>query len=86
MVHFLTSKAVGLECQRLYERNENGDAQYFNRAIDMIDSVTTPLRDNPHTEGFLSVIAYVELQLHAGLLHNPREVEVMLIINGRVSV
>ena len=52
----------------------------------MVQEITTPLRYDPDTEGFQSIIDDVESQLHEGLLRNPREVEVLLIINGEVSV
>ena len=62
-------------------------AQYFNHAIqNMVERITTPLRDDPDTEGFQNIIDDVEFQLLAGLLRNPREAEVQLIVNGRVSV
>ena len=64
----------------------NWQARY-NRAIPYtIDEVTTPLRKDSVTDGFQHIIDDVELQLHAGLLRNTREVEIMLIINARVSV
>ena len=92
--HVLTSKHAGLQCKGLYERNMeslsdhlNWHARYLNRAIQYtIDEVTTPLRGDPVTEGFQHIIDDVEFQLHAGLLRNTREVEIMLIINGRVSM
>ena len=52
----------------------------------MVQRITTPLRYEPDTEGFRNIIDDVESQLHEGLLRNPREVEVLLIINGEVSV
>ena len=65
----------------------NWHARYLNNAIQYtIDEVTTPLRGNAVTEGFLHIIDDVEFQLHAGLLRNIREVEIMLIINGKVSI
>ena len=65
----------------------NWHARYLNHAIQYtIDEVTTPLRGDPVTEGFQHIIDDVEFQLHAGLLRNTREVEIMLIINGRVSI
>ena len=66
-----------LKCQT---RNINSRIQY------MVERITTPLRHEPDTEGFQNIIDDVEFQLHAGLLHNPREVEVLLIINAKVSV
>ena len=52
----------------------------------MVERITTPLRYALDTEGFQNIIDDVEFQLNAGLLRSPREVEVVLIINGRVSV
>lgn len=91
---FLTSECVGLEHTSLSERNNlllrehlSWRANYFNGSIQsMVQSITTPLRYEHDTEGFQDIIDDVEFQLHAGLLRNPREVEVLLIINARVSV
>ena len=52
----------------------------------MVQIITTPLRYEPDTEGFRDIIDDVEFQLQAGFLRNPREVEVLLIVNARVSV
>ena len=62
-------------------------AQYSDDTIQyMVASITTPLRDDPNTEGFHDIIDDVEARLRVGLLRNPREVEVVLIINGKVSL
>ena len=62
-------------------------AQYFDDPIQyMVASITTPLRDDPNTEGFHNIIGDVEARLRMGLLRNPREVEAMLVINGKVSL
>ena len=52
----------------------------------MVEEIIIPLRYGYNTGEFQNIIADVEFQLHAGLLRNPREVEVLLIINARVSV
>ena len=91
---FLTSECTGLEHTSLSERNkvllrEHLDwyANYFNGSIqNMVQIITTPLRYEPDTEGFRDIIDDVEFQLQAGFLRNPREVEVLLIVNARVSV
>ena len=57
-----------------------------SRIQNMVKSIIEPLRYVPDAEGFQDIIDDVESQLHAGLLRTPREVEVVLIINGRVSV
>ena len=62
-------------------------AQYSDDPIQyMVACITTPLRDDPKTEGFHDIIGDVEARLRGGLLRNPREVEVMLIINVKVSL
>ena len=89
---FLTSKRVAFEYKRLYERNIVLLTECLNwhtpdRAIqDMAGGIITPLREDPRLEEFHNIVVDVEVLLHAGLLQNPREVEVMLIIHGRVSV
>lgn len=71
----------------LLREHLNWHANYFNSSIQsMVQRITTPLRHEPDTEGFRDIIDDVESQLHEGLLRNPREVEVLLIINGEVSV
>lgn len=63
------------------------NAQYFDNPIQyMVASITAPLRDDPNTDGFHDIIYDAESRLHAGLLRNPREVEVLLLVNGKVSV
>ena len=89
---FLTSKRVAFEYSRLYERNivlltEPLNWHTPNRATqDMAGGIITPLREDPRLEGFHKIVDDVEVLLHADVLRNPREVEVMLIIHGRVSV
>ena len=62
-------------------------AQYSDDPIQyMVASITTPLKDDPKTERFHDIIGCVEARLRVGLLRNPREVEVMLIISGKVSL
>ena len=62
-------------------------AHDINRLIQyMVEEITIPLRYESNTGEFQNIIDDVEFQLHAGLLRNPREVEVLLIINARVSV
>ena len=90
----LTPECVGLEYSSLSERNMvllpehlKWEAHDINSRIQyMVERITTPLRYALDTEGFQNIIDDVEFQLNAGLLRSPREVEVLLIINGRVSV
>ncbi len=51
----------------------------------MIESITRPLRQHRGIEAFRDQVIDIEMQLRNGLLRNSREVEVVLILSGKVS-
>ena len=51
----------------------------------MIESITEPLRQHRGIEAFRDQVIDIEMQIRNGLLQNPREVEVVLILSGKVS-
>ena len=51
----------------------------------MIVTITKPLRKHRGIEAFRGQVIDIENQLRNGLLQNPRDVEVLLLLSGKVS-
>lgn len=51
----------------------------------MIETITQPLRKHRGIEAFCDQVIDIEMQLRNGLLQTPRDVEVSLLLSGKVS-
>ena len=51
----------------------------------MIVTITQPLRKHRGLEAFRDQVIDIENQLRNGLLQDPRDVEVLLLLSGKVS-
>lgn len=84
--------SVELDYARLMERNGQLLPDHFvwfanfneNSLEPMINSITQPLQWQTGIEEFRDVINDAELQIRGGLLRNPWEVEVTLVLTGKV--
>ena len=57
-----------------------------NRNIEhMIVTITQPLRKHRGIEAFRDQVIDIENQVRNGLLQNPRDIEVSLLLSGKVS-
>jgi hypothetical protein len=86
-------KIVGFEEAGIKERNNHflpgaliSNAQAREPLVEhMINAIIHPLQQQRGIEAFRDQVSEAEAQLHNGLLRSPREVEVVLISNGKVS-
>lgn len=51
----------------------------------MIETITQPLQKHRGIEAFCDQVIDIEMQLLNGLLQTPRDVEVSLLLSGKVS-
>ena len=51
----------------------------------LIETITQPLQKHRGIEAFLDQVIDIENQLGNGLLQNSRDVEVLLLLSGKVS-